>query len=309
MLSGLYALIFATTFLVVGIATGLAWVAVEKPKKTDKAQPDLLKRDKLSALDALANLLSRMSYSAALRRILAEADLDWSVGRLTLQMLVAGTLAFALLLHFAWTPWIISLAVACLVGAMPLFYVRRQRAKRLRQVEDQLPEALEFLARAMVAGHSLPMALELLGEEAAPPISPEVRKTVDEYNLGLSMEKALSNLADRIPSIDIQFFVSAVTSQSRTGGNLHELLDRLAETIRDRETLRGQVRSMTANGRITAIILCCLPFFIAGVMTLVNGEYLNILFEHPVGRMLVIAGICAQALAFFIISRIVDIKV
>jgi tight adherence protein B len=153
------------------------------------------------------------------------------------------------------------------------------------------------------------MALELLGEEAEAPISTEVRKTVDEYNLGLSMEKSLSNMADRLPSVDIQFFVSAVNSQSRTGGNLHELLDSLAETIRDRETLRGQVRALTANGRITAIILTCLPFFIAAVMLMVNSQYLSILTNHPAGRLLILAGICGQALAFFVINRIVDIKV
>src|SRR5690606_37225748 len=103
--------------------------------------------------------------------------------------------------------------------------------------------------------------------------------------------------------------VSAVTSQSRTGGNLHDLLDGLAETIRERETLRGQVRALTANGRATALIHTCLPFFIAGVMLMVNSDYLSILVNHPVGRVLILAGICAQALAYFVISRIVDIKV
>jgi tight adherence protein B len=250
-----------------------------------------------------------LSYTRRLKLLLAEANLDWSVGRLVLQMLVAGMLVLASLLHVGWVPWYGSLAASAAAASLPVLYVRRLRSKRLRKVEDQLPEALEFLARALVAGHSLPMALELLGEEAETPISTEVRKTVDEYNLGLSMEKSLSNMADRVPSVDIQFFVSAVASQSRTGGNLHDLLDSLAETIRDRETLRGQVRALTANGRTTAIILTCLPFFIAGVMLMVNSEYLSILTNHPVGRLLILAGICGQALAFFVINRIVDIKV
>lgn len=305
----LYTIIFSVTFIVVGLAMGLAWAFVDASDEIESDEPDLLKQDKLSALDTLAHVLGRMRFSKAIRRLLAEAELDWSVGRFLLQMLVAGSLAAAALIPLGWVPWLGILAVGCAFATLPLLYVKRLRAKRLRQVEDQLPEALEFLSRALVAGHSLPMALELLGEEATEPISTEVRKTVDEYNLGLEMEKSLANLAERIPSVDIQFFVSAVTSQSRTGGSLHELLDSLAETIRDRETLRGQVRALTANGRITAIILTCLPFFIAGMMLLVNSEYLDILTIHPIGRMLILAGICAQALAFFVINRIVDIKV
>jgi tight adherence protein B len=305
----LYAIIFSATFIVVGLATGLAWAFVEAPETIENGEPDLLRQDKLSALDTLAHLLSRMRFTVQLKNLLSEADLDWSVGRLLLQMLVAGSLGAAALISLGWVPWFAILAVACAVGFLPMLYVKRLQGKRLRRVEDQLPEALEFLSRALVAGHSLPMALELLGEEAEAPISAEVRKTVDEYNLGLEMDKALANLAERTPSVDIQFFVSAVTSQSRTGGSLHELLDRLAETIRDRETLRGQVRALTANGRTTAIILTCLPFFIAGMMLLVNSEYLTILTNHPSGRLLILAGICGQGLAFFVINRIVDIKV
>ena len=309
MLTEAYVLIFGVTFVVVGLATAMAWAVVETPEAKGEEEPDLLRQDKLSALDTLAHLLAQLSYTRRLKLLLAEANLDWSVGRLVLQMLVAGMLVFAALLHVGWVPWYGSLAASAAAASLPVLYVRRLRSKRLRKVEDQLPEALEFLARALVAGHSLPMALELLGEEAETPISTEVRKTVDEYNLGLSMEKSLSNMADRVPSVDIQFFVSAVASQSRTGGNLHDLLDSLAETIRDRETLRGQVRALTANGRTTAIILTCLPFFIAGVMLMVNSEYLSILTNHPVGRLLILAGICGQALAFFVINRIVDIKV
>lgn len=308
-MADLYTIIFSVTFIVVGLAMGLAWAFVDAPDDVESDEPDLLKQDKLSALDTLAHVLGRMRFSKAIERLLAEAELDWSVGRFVLQMLVAGALAIAALVPLGWVPWFAMVAVGCAFATLPLLYVRRLRGRRLREVEDQLPEALEFLSRALVAGHSLPMALELLGEEATAPISTEVRKTVDEYNLGLEMEKALANLAERVPSVDIQFFVSAVTSQSRTGGSLHELLDGLAETIRDRETLRGQVRALTANGRITAIILTCLPFFIAGMMLLVNSEYLDILTNHPIGRMLILAGICAQALAFFVINRIVDIKV
>ncbi len=289
-----YAVIFFVTFGIVAIAVAFGWMMVDrKPENGD--EPDILRRRRVSTLQLLSQTLERGRLGERLNRLAAEADVDWSAGRVTLTSAVAFVLCLAVLGRFDFIPGWGAFGLACLAAYAPIFYIKRLREKRLSKVEDQLPEALEFLARALVAGHSLPMALELLGEEAETPISTEVRKTVDEYNLGLSMEKSLSNMADRVPSVDIQFFVSAVTSQSRTGGNLHDLLDSLAETIRDRETLRGQVRALTANGRITAIILTCLPFFIAGVMLMVNSEYLSILTSTTrSARLLILAGICGK---------------
>lgn len=179
----------------------------------------------------------------------------------------------------------------------------------MRAVEAQLPEALDFVSRALVAGHSLPMSLELLAEEIGPPLATELRKTVDEYNVGASMDEALENLALRTPSVDIQFFTSAIMTQSRTGGSLHELLDTLSETIRERGTLRGQVRALTANGRMTALILSLLPVFIGTMMFLISPSYVNLLLGHPVGKTLVFIAACSQVAAFFVIRKIVDIQV
>jgi tight adherence protein B len=176
-------------------------------------------------------------------------------------------------------------------------------------VEEQLPEALDYLSRSLVAGHSLPMSLELVAEEVRQPLSAELRKTVDEYNLGMSMPDALDGLARRVPSVDMQFMVSAVLTQSRTGGTLHEVLEGLAETIRERSTLKGQVRAMTANGRMTAVILSLLPVFIALVMLYINPRYFNLLLDHPLGKPLVLLAAGAQLAAYFVIRRIVDIRV
>lgn len=179
----------------------------------------------------------------------------------------------------------------------------------MREVEAQLPEALDFISRALVAGHSLPMSLELLAEEIGPPLATELRKTVDEYNMGASMDESLENLSLRAPSVDIQFFTSAIMTQSRTGGSLHELLETLSETIRERGTLRGQVRALTANGRMTALILSSLPVFIATVMYFISPDYMNLLLNHSVGKTLVFVAACSQVAAFFVIRRLVDIRV
>jgi tight adherence protein B len=179
----------------------------------------------------------------------------------------------------------------------------------LRRVEEQLPEALDYLSRALLAGHSLPMSLELLADESEPPFSVELRKTIDEYNLGLSMDDALRNLVGRLPSVDIQFFVSAIQTQTRTGGSLHELLEDLAETIRERMTLKRQVRALTANGRMTAVVLSALPFVVAGTMLYVNPDYFDLLLKHPWGPTLLFMALGGQVAAYLVIRRIVNIKV
>jgi tight adherence protein B len=314
-----YALTFMATFLV---SSGAAWAAwawlsraetrtpeAARPKPAQEAAPQILRREVLSTLSFYAAVLSRVGYIKKLKVELAEANLNWSAGRAVAQMLLAGGIVLNLLLRLdfvpTWGAWL------CAFGAAmaPLLYIRKRRAERFQRIEEQLPEALDFLSRALVAGHSLPMSMELLSEEAGPPIAGEMRKIVDEYNLGMSMDDALHNFAYRVPSADIQFFVSAVLSQSRTGGNLHELLENLSETIRERGSLKGQVRAMTANGRLTALILILLPIFLAGVMLLINASYFQKFVEHPIGKTLLFAALAGQVLAYFLIKKIADIKV
>ena len=224
-------------------------------------------------------------------------------------MLVTGAVTLNVVLALDFFPLVGSWMLAAVGAATPVFYIRRRRRKRFKEIEEQLPDALDFLSRSTVAGHSLPMSLELLSDEVGPPLSYEMRKTVDEYNLGLPMSDALLNLARRLPTVDIQFFVSAVVAQSRTGGNLHELLDNLSETIRERGTLRGQVRSMTAHGRLTAVVLSLLPMVVAVSMMLVNADYFMVLVNHPVGKTLLLMAMCGQLLAYLVIKKIVDVKV
>lgn len=308
MLNG-FGLIFAATFLVVGGSALFAWSFLDRGQDGSSDGPDILKKERLSALSTLSLLLSRASFAQPLKRLLSEANVDWTVGRTLLTMLLISGGAFAVLLRLDFVPFGGAVAISLAASALPIFWIQAQRAKRLRTVEAQLPEALDFISRALVAGHSLPMTLELLAEEIGPPLAGELRKTVDEYNVGASMEQALENLSQRVPSVDIRFFASAIMTQSRTGGSLHELLEGLADTIRERGTLRGQVRALTANGRMTAIVLSLLPLFLAIIMYVVNTEYFLLLVQHPIGKTLLLAAICAQVIAYFVIQRIVDIKV
>jgi tight adherence protein B len=303
-----YAVIFFVTFGVVAIAVALGWMFIDR-RPVEGAEPDILRRRRVSTLQLLSHTLEQGRLGERLSRVIAEADVDWTAGRVTLASGIAFALGMAILTRLDFVPWLAAVAVSVLAGAGPVLYLRQLRNKRLKQVEEQLPEALEFISRALVAGHSLPMALELLADEIGPPLNLELRKTVDEYNLGLSMEQSLENLADRVPSVDIRFFASAIMTQSRTGGNLHDLLESLSETIRERATLKGHVRAMTANGRMTAVILSSLPFVIAGIMLTVNAEYFAILLHHPAGKTLLFLALCGQVLAFLVIRKIVDIRI
>ena len=309
-----YSIVFVGTFLVGAASAAAAWKILDRQTDppepaTPQEEPGLLRREVLSTLSVLSTLLARFPYVEKLRTLLAEADMSWSVGRTVLMMLVAGAVTLNVVLRLDFFPVLGSWVLAAVGAATPIFYIRRRRRKRFQEIEEQLPEALDFVSRSTVAGHSLPMSLELLSDEAGPPLSYEMRKTVDEYNLGLPMSDALLNLARRLPTVDIQFFVSAVVAQSRTGGNLHELLDNLSETIRERGMLKGQVRSMTAHGRLTAVVLSLLPMAVAVTMMLVNPDYFMLLVDHPVGKTLLLMAMCGQLLAYLVTTKIVDIKV
>lgn len=207
-----YVTIWGLSFAIAGVTAVTAWALIERSMHGDDAgEPDqlsgeasgLLRYEVLSTLSVFAAVLERFRFFQTLKRWLAEADIPWSVGRVVLMMLVAGAISLNLLVRVDLIPnfgvWICAAAAA----STPIWYVRSLRLKRLKQIEEQLPEALDFLSRALVAGHSLPMALELLADEVEQPLSGELRKTVDEYNLGLSMNEAVQSLGDRLPSVDI----------------------------------------------------------------------------------------------------------
>jgi tight adherence protein B len=201
------------------------------------------------------------------------------------------------------------LCCACLLGALPVFSVARKRAKRLKECEEQLPEALDFLARSMRAGHAFIISLEMLAQETPDPLGLEFRTLFNEQNLGASLETALRNLTDRVPLLDMRFFCSAVTLQRQTGGNLGEILTRLSWVIRERFRLRGQVRAASSHGRMTAGILCALPLFTMFGMLVVAPGYLQGMAADPDGRMLIVGSVVGQIVGNIVIRKIINIEV
>jgi tight adherence protein B len=194
-------------------------------------------------------------------------------------------------------------------GFLPYFYVRKKRRKRLDTLEEQLPESLDFLSRSMRAGHAFTITLQMVGEEMADPLGQEFRTLFNEQNLGASLEGALRNFAERVPLLDVRFFTSSVLLQRQTGGNLAEILTRLAYVIRERFRLKGQVRAASAHGRLTATILVMLPICTVLGLLLVAPGYMQGMAADPLGRWLIGSAIFLQLIGNFFIRKIINIKV
>jgi tight adherence protein B len=196
-----------------------------------------------------------------------------------------------------------------LAGLLPLGVVARKRSKRLWKFESQFPESLEFIARSMRAGHAFSVSLEMLHREFQEPLAGEFRRAFEEHNLGLPLDAALQKLAKRVPLLDVHFFVSAVLLQKRTGGNLAEILDKLATVIRERFKLRGKIRAISAHGRMTGMALSMIPVGVGAMMFIVNSDYVTFFITDEVGNYMAITALLLQVLAYVTIQKIVDIEV
>jgi tight adherence protein B len=317
--AALVILFFLGVFAVVGFAlvAASAWLERKSGEQTNApsdlldaaAASPLLKTEVLSTISVWAYLLSKFAFVDKLKTLLAEADLGWSVGRTTLLMLLSGGVALAVFLKIPILPGWADAAGAAGVAWLPCLYVRLRRRKRMGAMEEQLPDAMDFLARSLRAGHPFSAALEMLGNEKMAPLAAEIKKAVDERRLGMSWETAFENLCRRIPLQEMSVFAAAVQLQSRTGGKLSEVLVKIAENLREASALRGEVRSIAAHGRLTGLILTLLPVFIVIIMSIVNPYYLGMLVAHPRGKDLIAAAIGCLILAHLIIRRMVAIRV
>lgn len=287
----------------------LVGAPASKSKSADGKAPALLSQEDVTTGRLVQRLLARFPVIPTLRGWLEQAGLKWHPARLL-------HLCLALFLLGVVAAWRIvpgwrktSLVVGAAAGSLPLAYVLRRRSARLRRFEEQFPESLEFVARSMRAGHAFSVALEMLHKEFPEPLSGEFRRAFEEHNLGLPLEVALQNLAQRVPLMDVKFFVSAVTLQRRTGGNLAELLDKLAYVIRERFKLRGRLRAVTAHGRMTGATLTLIPVGVACVLFLINREYVRFFLNDPTGQVLAAGAVLLQAAGYAVIRKIVSIEV
>lgn len=282
---------------------------VRKAADEDKAEELLLLRDVLlSEIPAFDKLLRRSVRIGKLQRYLAQAHINLRAGRFL--FVVLAMLALFAVVGMAVTQELFVAVLAGSLGAsLPFFFVSYRRSKRFHQFEEEFPEAIDLLARAVRAGHAFTNALELIGNETSEPVAGEFRILFEEQKFGIPMRDALTNLAARIPLIDVKFFVTAVMLQRETGGNLAEILDKLSYVIRERFKVHRQVRVYTAQGRLTMMILMGLPPLVVLVMQITNPHFIRVLWVDPLGHLLVTLGVILQTAGFFIIRRIIQIEV
>jgi tight adherence protein B len=268
----------------------------------------LLRDEMLSQIPALDNLLKRSSRISDLQTVLSQAGMEMRAGTVVLLCVLSSvTLGFAtaVISHSLMFGW-----VALLLGAiLPYSYASFRRSRRFGQFEELFPEAIDTLARAVRAGHAFTTALELIANEVGEPIASEFRKLFEEQKFGLPVRDALMNLTERVPLVDVKFFVTAVMLQRETGGNLAEILDNLSYMIRERFKILRQVRVFTAQGRLTMLLLMALPPLIVIVMLIMNPTFIRPLFDDPIGHTLIVAGLLLQTLGYFVIRKIIQIQV
>ena len=311
------AVFFVVIFLLAAITVTVAWMGFLKTtaEESDAARRDLEAADdnsplfrsgRLSTLNFWDSLLTRFDFVEAMQIRIAQADLNWSVGRVTLAMLLCGTIALLILVKWA-TGW--ALAGAALAAFAPYSYILRKRDQRFLRFRENFPDALDSLARALRAGYPLSASMEMIASETLPPVSAEIRQTAAEANLGMGWPQALDNLSRRMPLLEVNLFTAAVQLHSRTGGKLSEVLGGLAENMREAIALQGEVRSLAAHGKLTGAILTILPIVIVIMMLIVSPGYMQVLFDHPMGKNLITAAIVCLVLAHIAIRKIVDIKV
>lgn len=323
MIPAVVGIIFLVLFAVVMIAISLGYRFLESQRKkqvagmleivsgksAEDSGPSIL--IEANEDDPLEALLRRSQISDRLTEIIQQSGLPWTVSRLVALMGMCGV-AGGVLGFFFRPLGFIGLSTAggaILLGSLPFLFLRTKRNKRMNEFEQQLPEALDFLARSMRAGHAFSISLEMLGAESPDPLGLEIRTLFNELNLGAPIETALTNFARRMPLVDVRMFVSSILLQRQTGGNLSEILQRLAYVIRERFRLRGQVKAASAHGRMTAVVLTILPLVLVLALTLIAPEYLKILADDPDGKWLIVGAICAQIMGYFIMRRITNIKV
>jgi tight adherence protein B len=281
-------------------------------QKAAERQPSeelaLIRDEMLSEIPALDSLLRRSARISNLQTFLSQADLKTRAGNILMLCVLSGVaLALVVLIlspfpQFAW--------LGMIVGAlMPYSYASFRRTRRFQKFEELFPEAIDTLARAVRAGHAFTTALELISNEISEPISSEFRKLFEEQKFGLPVRDALLNLTERMPLVDVKFFVTAVMLQRETGGNLAEILDNLSYLIRERFKIMRQVRVYTAQGRLTMMLLMGLPPIIVVTMLLMNPAFIRPLFADPIGHTLIVAGLTLQTVGYFIIRRIIRIQV
>lgn len=305
------------------VAAGLAWDSWRRARQRREltkrmkggpartADPEAggeLLREARGGTNVLEMLAERVPRVTHLEVLLLQADVEWGIGRFLTLSLLAAVLLGAIGLFVVGVP-VFGLALTILGGMLPYLWLRRKKKKRIERFEENLPEAIDLLGRAVRAGHAVSTGFQMVADEIGGPVSEEFRIVFEEQRYGLPMEESLFGLLDRVDSMDVKIFVTAVMIQREVGGNLAEILDNISRTIRERFKIQRQVRVHTAQGRMTGYLLAALPVVVGSLIYALNPGYMSVLFEPGIGRLLISVAVLLQIMGFVVIRRIVTIEV
>lgn len=309
--------------LVVTIVFGAYWAFVLRPEQvaeqkvrsrlkghtSDVIRTSLLKaRERLSGIGSLDTTLAKRGDALApLATLVSRSGLKTTVGTVILASIFLALVTMAVVSRYS--PYFIAAIVAGIAaGFLPIMFVKGAAARRMAVFEEQFPEAIDLIARALRAGHALPTALQMVSDEIPQPVGGEFRLLFDQQNFGMSLPDALRAFGQRIPLVDARFFVTAVLTQRETGGNLSEVLDKLASVIRDRFKVKRQVRAVSAHGRITGWVLGAMPPVVAAVLFIISPEHIRLLVDDPIGVQMVLTGLVLQVIGILAIRRILRVE-
>jgi tight adherence protein B len=270
-------------------------------------EPDIVKEVTFSTIPAFDKFLRNNRAAVSLQLLIEQCDLQWTVGRIVFSMLVLICVG-ALLGNWWIAPGLLGWAPGLTLGAIPYFFLVQKRNRRLRRISELLPEAIDLMSRGLRAGQALSATVETIAQESDEPLRSEFRRAADEQSFGLPFREAMVNLSRRVPVADLQFLVTAILVQKETGGNLAQVLDKSSHVIRERVRVAGQMRTRTAQGRLTGWILCALPFVMFISMSILNPGYGKTLFQDPLGQKMVTYAGILMVIGILVIRKIVNVK-
>jgi tight adherence protein B len=260
------------------------------------------------ATGMLARAFAKLRFTSNFQRVLEQANVNWSAAQTLVNLTAIASMLLALMLVIGMPP-LASFGSAAAVFMLPIWVLYKRRKKRLKKLVNQLPNVFELLSQALRAGHSLASGMQLVAKELPDPAGTEFGRVFHEQNLGLKVEDALRNMAERVDLLDVRFFVTAVLIQRQVGGDLAEVLDKIGKVISERIQLFGAVQALTAEGRLSGYVLLALPGIVALAMLKVNPDYVIMLFTDPLGKMMLTTAIVMQLMGWAMIKKIVNIKV